>query len=113
MKKLLLVLLPLAFVAAQSKSGDAENGKRLFMRNGCYQCHGTVGQGGSAGARLAGIRLPVAAFIAFVRNPPPSNMPPYRAKIMSDQELTDVYAYIQSWPAPVPAKDIPLLADIH
>jgi mono/diheme cytochrome c family protein len=114
MKKLLLVLLPIAVAVAQvavaqNKSGDAANGKRLFMRNGCYQCHGTVGQGGAAGARLAQIKLPVAAFIAFVRNPPPSEMPPYRAKIMSDQELTDVFAYIQTFPAPLPVASVPIL----
>jgi len=109
MKKLLLVLLTVAVAVAQNKSGDAANGKRLFMRNGCYQCHGTVGQGGAAGARLAQIKLPVAAFIAFVRNPPPSEMPPYRAKIMSDQELTDVFAYIQTFPAPLPVASIPIL----
>ena len=110
MKKLLLVLLPIAVAAvAQNKSGDAANGKRLFMRNGCYQCHGTVGQGGAAGKRLAQTKLPVAAFIAFVRNPPPSEMPPYRAKIMSDQELTDVFAYIQTFPAPLPVASVPIL----
>jgi len=109
MKKLLLVLLTVAVAVAQNKSGDAANGKRLFMRNGCYQCHGTVGQGGAAGARLAQIKLPVAAFIAFVRNPPPSEMPPYRAKIMSDQELTDVFAYIQTFPAPLPVASVPIL----
>ena len=111
MKKLLLVLLSIAAAFAQNKSGDKENGKKLFQRNGCYQCHGTVGQGGAAGARLAQIKLPVAAFIAFVRNPPPSEMPPYRAKIMSDQELTDVYAYIQTFPAPLPVANIPQLKE--
>ncbi len=42
------VLLPLlaATAFAQTNTGDAVNGKRLVMRNGCYQCHGTVGQGG-------------------------------------------------------------------
>jgi len=103
-------LMMLAVTAvAQTKPGDAENGKRLFMRNGCYQCHGTVGQGGQGGARLAQIKLPLNGFIAFVRNPPPSNMPPYRAKVMSDQELADVYAHIKTFPEPMPAKNIPLL----
>jgi cytochrome c1 len=36
-------------------------------------------------------------------------MPPFRAKIMSDQELADVWAYIKSIPEPKPVKDIPLL----
>ena len=54
-------------------------------------------------------RLPFAAFSAFVRNPPSGSMPPFRAKVMPDQELADVYAYIKSIPEPKPAKDIPLL----
>jgi len=112
MKKLIL-LLPLMLAAvmvyAQTKPGDGANGKRIFMRDGCYQCHGTVGQGGLAGARLAQTKLSLAGFTAYVRNPPPGSMPPYRAKVMTDQELADIYAYVQSVPPPVPAADIPIL----
>jgi len=96
-------------VSAQLKPGNVDNGKRLFMFNGCYQCHGTLGQGGAAGARLAQTKLTQQGFIAFVRNPPPSNMPPYRAKIMPDQELVDVYAYVQTFPVPLNPANIPLL----
>src|SRR5689334_2845489 len=60
---------------AQTKPGDPANGKRLLMRNGCYQCHGTVGQGGLAGPRLAQTKLTLAGFTSYVRNPRPSNMP--------------------------------------
>lgn len=81
-------------------------GKRLFLKNGCYQCHG---QSGLAGARLSQIKLSQAAFTAYVRNPPPSGMPPYRAKVMSDQELADVWAYIRTSPEPPPASSIPIL----
>lgn len=98
-----------AVAVAQTKPDDAENGKRLFMINGCYQCHGTVGQGGAAGPRLAQIRLPLNGFIAFVRRPPPSSMPQYRAKVMSDQELSDVYAHIKTFPEPVSIKTIAIL----
>ena len=109
--KMFLILLPLlaATSSAQTMTGDAVNGKRLTMRNGCYQCHGTVGQGGMAGARLAQTRLSQAGFISYVRNPRPGNMPPYRAKVMTDQELADVYAYLQSVPPPVPLANIPIL----
>ncbi len=110
MKTLLVLLLPLAAtVMAQTKTGDSANGKRVFMRNGCYQCHGTVGQGGLAGPRLAQTRLTPAGFTSYVRSPRPSNMPPFRKQVMTDQELADVYAYIQSVPAPVPLADIPIL----
>ena len=98
-----------AEVKTEVKKGDVQNGKRLFVRNACYQCHGYVGQGGQAGARLAQTKLPLAAFIAYVRNPAPSGMPPFRAKIMPDQDLADVYAYIQTFPPPPPVSSIPLL----
>jgi mono/diheme cytochrome c family protein len=109
--KAFLAILPLvaATALAQTKPGDSANGKRLFMRNGCYQCHGTVGQGGLAGPRLAQTKLTRDGFSSYVRNPRPSNMPPYRSKVMTDQELADVYAYIQSVPPPVPLADIPIL----
>jgi mono/diheme cytochrome c family protein len=104
---LLLLLAPAP--VAQTRPGDSANGKRLFMRNGCYQCHGTVGQGGLAGPRLAQTKLTSAGFISYVRSPRPGNMPPYRNKVMTDQELADIYAYIQSVPPPVPLSDIPIL----
>jgi mono/diheme cytochrome c family protein len=109
--KMFLILLPLlaATSSAQTMTGDAVNGKRLTMRNGCYQCHGTVGQGGLAGPRLAQSKLSQAGFISYVRNPRPGNMPPYRANVMTDQELADVYAYLQSVPPPVPLANIPIL----
>ncbi|MDP9112081.1 MAG: cytochrome c [Acidobacteriota bacterium] len=108
--KIFLLLIVFAIAAmSQTKEGDTANGKRLFERNGCYQCHGYVGQGGTAGARLAQTKLPLAAFTAYVRNPASGNMPPFRAKVMSDQELADVYAYIKTFPEPKAAKDIPLL----
>jgi mono/diheme cytochrome c family protein len=96
---------------SQTKPGDVANGQRIFMRNGCYQCHGTVGQGGLAGPRLAQTKLTVAGFTAYVRNPAPGSMPPFRAKVMSDQELADVYAYVQSVPPPVAPANIPVLND--
>lgn len=112
---LVLVFFSIAFLAApagaQLKPGDVNNGKRLFTFNGCYQCHGTVGQGGAAGARLAQTKLNQQEFINFVRNPPPSNMPPYRAKIMSDQELVDVYAFIRTFPEPLNPANVPLLKE--
>jgi mono/diheme cytochrome c family protein len=112
MRLLALILTVVAGAAwAQTKSGDVENGKRLYVRNGCFQCHGYGGQGGASGARLAQTKLSQTAFTAYVRNPPSGGMPPYRAKIMSDQELADVFAYIHTFPEPLPAKSIPLLND--
>jgi len=93
---------------AQSPSGDAANGKKLFLRDGCYECHGYAGQGGAAGARIAAIGLNAQGLIRYVRAPA-GQMPAYTDKVISDQELTDVWSYLQSLPKAKPVKDIPLL----
>ncbi len=110
MKTWLMILAIFTTAAmAQTKAGDAANGKRLFLRDGCYQCHGTAGQGGLAGARLAQTPLTQAAFLAFVRNSRPGGMPPYRAPLISDQELADVYVYVTTFPEPPAVKSIAIL----
>jgi ubiquinol-cytochrome c reductase cytochrome c subunit len=110
MKKVLTVFFALVVMtAAQPRKDSIENGKRLYVRNGCYQCHGYVGQGGQSGSQLAQTKLTLPVFTAIVRTPPPSGMPPYRVKVMSDSELADVFAYIQTFPPSPPASSIPLL----
>lgn len=105
--------LPLLTQSA-AKAGNAENGKKLYVADGCYQCHGRQGQGGASapvgsyGPRLAPAKLPVAALRAYVRHPV-GGMPPYTEKVLSDQEIDDIYAFLKSVPAPAPVKDIPLL----
>jgi mono/diheme cytochrome c family protein len=106
-KKILgFLLFAVAFCAAQTPAGNAQDGKALFKRHGCAQCHGTDGQGG-AGARLAPNPPAAAALIKYVRSPLGA-MPPYRNQV-TDAELTDIRAYLASIPAPPPVKDIPLL----
>ena len=34
---------------------------------------------------------------------------PYTKRVVTDQELADIYAYLQSIPQPPPAKSIPIL----
>ena len=110
MKKLsmlaLAVMLP-GFSFAQ----NAENGKRVFVRDGCYECHGYNGQGTIAGARLAPPVLNAQGMIRYVRRPAGA-MPAFTDKVLSDQEVNDIYAYLKTMPAPKPVKDIPLLNQI-
>lgn len=99
--------------AANAQSGDAKQGKDLFTKYSCYACHGFSGQNGN-GARLVPMKFAQAAFIAYVRNPPRANqMPSFSAKVLSDMDLADIYAYIKSLPdsAPDPAK-VPILRQI-
>jgi mono/diheme cytochrome c family protein len=80
------------------------------MKYMCYTCHGTLGQGADRGTgpKLAPGMLPYAAFALQVRTPR-LDMPPYRQKFLSDQELSDIYSYLAlTKPSPA-AKEIPLV----
>jgi mono/diheme cytochrome c family protein len=89
--------------------GDAERGAGLFRQTGCYQCHANEGQGGAQGPRIGPDPPTLARFTWYARNPNGS-MPPYTDVVMSDQELADIHAFLQSRPQPPALEDIPLLA---
>ena len=113
MRKILVATILVAgSVRAQDSAGNSEAGKRLYMKNGCYQCHGTVGQGTVAGARIGPPPLSVQGLIRYVRRPA-GQMPAFTEKVMSDRELTDVYAFLKTIPPPKPSTDIPLLNDLR
>ena len=113
MRKLLLAALLLTgLVGAQDSPGNPEAGKRIYMKKGCYQCHGTLGQGTIAGARIGPPPLSAQGVIRYVRRPA-GQMPAFTEKVMSDRELIDVYAFLKNIPPPKPAKDIPLLNDLR
>ncbi|MFZ3354024.1 MAG: cytochrome c [Xanthobacteraceae bacterium] len=109
------VLAALAASVAFSQGAVADpsagNGKTEFVKHGCWQCHGFEGQGSvttSGGRVIADTPLPLEAFKAYVRNPSGA-MPPFHAEILSDSDVADIYAYLESRPKPQPVKDIPLL----
>jgi mono/diheme cytochrome c family protein len=84
-------------------------GAALYRKNGCYECHVNDAQGGPQGPRLGPNPIPFPRFVAYVRNPA-GDMPPFTAKVVSDDDLSKIYAFLQSRPTPTPVKDIPLLA---
>lgn len=92
--------------------GNAERGKKLYMEQLCYTCHGTVGQGGERGAgpKIYPNPFPYAAFARQTRKPR-QTMPPYTEKHLPEQDLVDIYHYVVSIKPPRLAKDIPLLRD--
>jgi mono/diheme cytochrome c family protein len=89
-------------------AGNAENGKKIFAGYGCYECHGYVAQGGGAGPRLAPRPIAFAAFSRYLRRPT-GQMPPYTNKVVSDKDVADIFAFLQSIPEPLPLKSIPQL----
>jgi mono/diheme cytochrome c family protein len=105
-----LAALAAGLVLAQASAiaASATNGEQVFMRAGCWQCHGTMGQGGAAGPKIASDPPPFEALSSFVRTSDRA-MPAYRQAILSDADLADLYAYLQSIPKGPDPKAIPLL----
>ena len=75
-------------------TGDAINGKRVYMAVGCNLCHGTIGQGGRpSGPHIAPNPLPYEAFAALVRRPI-NTMPAYTKAVLPDRDLADIHAFL-------------------
>ena len=91
-------------------AADAAKGKILFTQvYGCYQCHGTAGQGSSVtGPKLAPNPIPYEALANFIRTSA-REMPPYKEQVLPNADLQDIYAYLQSIKAGPDYKSIPLL----
>lgn len=109
----LIALLPAA--SSQTK-GDAQNGKRVFEKLGCFRCHGSAGEGmpatGNQAAgppKIAGTGLALPDFVESVRKPK-GQMPPFSTKQVSDAELSDVYAFLHS-EAPQARLEVPATAN--
>src|SRR5215475_4525662 len=102
----------LVFAASSAlAAGDAVKGKQAFLKNGCWQCHGTAGQGSPvSGPKLAPDPIPLEAMSAFIRNSRRA-MPPYREAVLPNQDLEDIHAYLSSIPKAADYKTIPLLAE--
>jgi mono/diheme cytochrome c family protein len=93
-----------------SNTANAKEGQRLFTTYGCYECHGNLGQGSTrtGGSRLGPPQIPLSGFVSYVRQPN-GEMPPYASKVVSNEELADIYSFLQSIQQPPPSKTIPLL----
>ena len=111
----LLASAPAAAQTAQglgAPAGDAARGRKIYMEQHCYTCHGTVGQGGDRGAgpKIYPNPFPYVAFAQQVRKPRQA-MPPYTEKNLPDQDLADIYHYLFSTKPSPAANDVPLLKD--
>jgi mono/diheme cytochrome c family protein len=96
-----------ASLSTAALAADAAVGKQKFVTHGCFQCHGFVGQGG-AGPKLAPNPMPYDTLASFVRTTNRA-MPPYSEQILSNDDLADIYAYLQSIPKGPDPKSIQLL----
>jgi mono/diheme cytochrome c family protein len=94
--------------AQDAPPGDAIEGKRLYLAVGCFTCHGRSGQGGAMNGPapiLAKTQMPFEGFKGQLRNPV-NEMPAYSEKVMTDKQVADIYAFVESLPGPRPTKDM-------
>jgi ubiquinol-cytochrome c reductase cytochrome c subunit len=95
-----MLALPRLAASQSTPAGNAEAGRQLFVRKGCFQCHGRDGQGAPiTGPRLGPNPLALAAFVRAVRSPR-AQMPPYSDKLVTDAELADMRAFLDARPRP-------------
>lgn len=105
------VALGQAAQAQDAPAGDAANGKRIFLKEACFTCHGRVGEGGAYNGPapiLAHTALPFEAFKGQVRNPI-NDMPAYSSAVLSDKDIVDIYAFVHGLPGPTSPKSFPIL----
>jgi mono/diheme cytochrome c family protein len=120
LKKIAVMALAVAvigaagFTAAQAQEtprGDVVNGKRLYLADGCFTCHGRSGQGGAYNTPapiLAHTAMPFDGFKGQIRNPI-NDMPAFPTAILSDKDIADIYAFVESLQGPRSPKDFPIL----
>lgn len=89
--------------AEADPGGNAVNGKRIYTSHDCNQCHGPDGQGG-AGPQLGPNPIPFSAFVRNTRQPS-GQMPSYASNVVSDSDLADLYAFLQTLPQASPASE--------
>lgn len=102
-----------AALAQDAPAGDATEGKRLYLAVGCFTCHGRSGQGGAMNGPapiLAKTAMPFDGFMGQFRQPI-SDMPAYSEIVMSDKQVADIYAFLQTLPGPRPVKDMAVFKD--
>ena len=98
-------------LAQDAPKGDVANGKKVYLADGCYFCHGRAGQGGAYNGPapvLAKTEMPFEGFKGQLRQPS-QDMPAYSEAVMSDQQIADIYAFVQSLPGRRDPKSIPIL----
>lgn len=90
----LLVVALYCAIPGEVFAQDADRGAVLFADVECGRCHGAAG-GGGMGPRVAGTELSLGAVAEQLRNPR-GTMPAYGSDRLSDDDIADIYAWLQA-----------------
>ena len=116
-----IVYVSLLMMSGAQAAGDVENGKTVYLEQGCYSCHGYNGTGRRPLANDAsGIMASEQVFLSYLRLradvaplSPSNNMPNYSVDVLSDTDAIDAYAYIKTFTDDPPeVDDIPAFQEI-
>lgn len=107
----IMIMLGMVTSVALADAGDATRGKALWEAKLCKNCHGANGEGAFAGPR-AGDGKSADDWLKQVRTPR-ANMPAFNDVQVSDQEVADMWTYMQtlSKPASFAPTQYPLSAN--
>jgi cytochrome b subunit of formate dehydrogenase/cytochrome c553 len=83
-------------VTVSEDSGSAAEGEALWQTLPCRECHGEDARGTerAMNVSLAGTNITFTAFVDTVRRGP-ADMHPFSAQQISDEQLADLYAWLQ------------------
>lgn len=79
---------------AAARDGNAVEGRRLFLQENCYICHGGRG-GGGMGPNLRDDRPNDRRIRDAVLNGTPTGMPPYAVRL-DERDVENLIAYLRS-----------------
>lgn len=92
----LIISFPLfLLISCGAPPGTPEDGKRWYMMNNCYSCHGVHGNDGRA-VNIAELKMGFGSFVRKLRKTNAPIMPPFPETKVSKQDAADIYAYLQN-----------------
>jgi len=84
-----------ALAACSPPKGNADDGKRWYMMNNCYGCHGLQGNDGK-GPEINTEDLSFRKFLAVIRDAGSPIMPKFPEEKVSRQDAADIYAWLST-----------------
>lgn len=104
----------------ETSSGNAIAGQALYFDHACYGCHGYTGETGVRALVGSAYLQTEEIFRTYLRlraeqNPllPSTQMPNYSQESLSDEDVSDLYAYLRTFEGNLPdLEDIPVLNEI-
>ncbi|MBP7687907.1 MAG: cytochrome c [Thermoflexales bacterium] len=94
----IMIMLGMVTSVAVADVGDAARGKALWEAKLCKNCHGANGEGSFAGPRASDGKS-ADDWLKQVRTPR-ANMPAFNDVQVSNQEVADMWTYLQTLPKP-------------